>query len=57
LKSPSSPALIAPVGHPYGELVRWVLDGAPPASVTNMMVRRIDIVADNVAIALSGLAH
>ena len=43
------------IGRPYGELVRWVLDGAPPTSVANMIVQASDVVADNVAIALSAL--
>jgi len=41
-------------GRPYGELVRWVLDGAPPSYVADMIVRPSDEVAD-VAIALSAL--
>ena len=43
------------IGRPYGELVRWVLDGAPPASVANLIVQPSDVVADYVAIALSAL--
>ena len=42
------------IGRPYGELVRWILDGNPPASVANMIVQPSDTVAD-VAIALSAL--
>ncbi len=42
------------VGRPYGELVRWVLDDAPPAHVANMVVQPTEQVAD-VALALSAL--
>ncbi|HEU5013191.1 MAG TPA: aspartate-semialdehyde dehydrogenase, partial [Roseiflexaceae bacterium] len=42
------------IGRPYGELVRWVLDDAPPASVANMIVQPTEQVAD-VALALSAL--
>jgi aspartate-semialdehyde dehydrogenase len=42
------------IGRPYGELVRWVLDGNPPANVANMIVQPSDKVAD-VALALSAL--
>jgi aspartate-semialdehyde dehydrogenase len=42
------------VGRPYGELVRWVLDDAPPADVARMVVQPSDTVQD-VAIALSAL--
>lgn len=42
------------IGRPYGELVRWVLDGNPPAHVANMIVQPSDKVAD-VALALSAL--
>ena len=42
------------VGRPYGELVRWVLDDAPPADVARMIVRPSEEVAD-VALALSAL--
>jgi aspartate-semialdehyde dehydrogenase len=42
------------IGRPYGELVRWVLDDAPPPDVARMVVRPSDDVAD-VAIALSAL--
>ncbi|MBK9710012.1 MAG: aspartate-semialdehyde dehydrogenase [Kouleothrix sp.] len=42
------------VGRPYGELVRWVLDDAPPPAVARMVVQPSDSVAD-VAIALSAL--
>ncbi|MFM2032008.1 MAG: hypothetical protein RLZZ297_773, partial [Chloroflexota bacterium] len=42
------------IGRPYGELVRWVLDGNPPANVADMIVQPSDRVAD-VAIALSAL--
>lgn len=42
------------VGRPYGELVRWVLDDAPPPAVANMIVQPSDEVQD-VAIALSAL--
>ena len=42
------------VGRPYGELVRWVLDDAPPPEFANMIVTPTEEVAD-VAIALSAL--
>jgi aspartate-semialdehyde dehydrogenase len=42
------------VGRPYGELVRWVLDDAPPPDVARMVVQPSDAVAD-VALALSAL--
>ncbi len=42
------------VGRPYGELVRWTLDGAPPPEVARMVVQPSDAPLD-VAIALSGL--
>jgi aspartate-semialdehyde dehydrogenase len=42
------------VGRPYGELVRWVLDDAPPADIAGMIVQPSDTVHD-VAIALSAL--
>lgn len=42
------------VGRPYGELVRWALDDAPPAHIAEMIVQPSDQVAD-VAIALSAL--
>jgi aspartate-semialdehyde dehydrogenase len=42
------------VGRPYGELVRWVLDDAPPQEVARMLVQPSDTVQD-VAIALSAL--
>ena len=42
------------VGRPYGELVRWVLDDAPPADIARMIVQPSDTVQD-VAIALSAL--
>lgn len=42
------------IGRPYGELVRWVLDGNPPAHIANMIVQPTDKVAD-VALALSAL--
>lgn len=42
------------IGRPYGELVRWVLDGQPPAHIANMVVQPSDKVAD-VALALSAL--
>jgi aspartate-semialdehyde dehydrogenase len=42
------------VGRPYGELVRWVLDGEPPPAVAQMVVRPTDEVQD-VALALSAL--
>lgn len=42
------------IGRPYGELVRWVLDGEPPASVASMVVTPTEQVQD-VAIALSAL--
>jgi aspartate-semialdehyde dehydrogenase len=42
------------VGRPYGELVRWVLDDAPPAEIARMVVQPTEQVAD-VALALSAL--
>ena len=42
------------VGRPYGELVRWVLDDAPPPDLARKIVRPSDEVAD-VALALSAL--
>lgn len=42
------------VGRPYGELVRWVLDDAPPAAIAQMIVTPTEQVVD-VAIALSAL--
>jgi aspartate-semialdehyde dehydrogenase len=42
------------IGRPYGELVRWVLDDAPPPKVARMIVRPSEEVAD-VALALSAL--
>jgi len=42
------------IGRPYGELVRWVLDDAPPPDLARMIVRPSDEVAD-VALALSAL--
>lgn len=42
------------VGRPYGELVRWILDDAPPAAVANMIVQPTEAVAD-VVLALSAL--
>jgi len=42
------------IGRPYGELVRWVLDGNPPPHIANMIVQPSDQVAD-VALALSAL--
>jgi aspartate-semialdehyde dehydrogenase len=42
------------IGRPYGELVRWVLDGNPPPEVAHLIVQPSDVVAD-VAIALSAL--
>jgi aspartate-semialdehyde dehydrogenase len=42
------------IGRPYGELVRWVLDDAPPADIARMIVQPSDTVQD-VAIALSAL--
>jgi aspartate-semialdehyde dehydrogenase len=42
------------VGRPYGELVRWVLDDAPPEDVARMVVQPSDTVQD-VAVALSAL--
>lgn len=42
------------IGRPYGELVRWILDGQPPAHIANMIVQPSDTVAD-VAVALSAL--
>jgi aspartate-semialdehyde dehydrogenase len=32
----------ASAGKPYGEAVHWVLDGAPPASVADMMVKPLE---------------
>lgn len=42
------------VGRPYGELVRWVLDDAPPPEIARMIVQPSEQVAD-VALALSAL--
>jgi len=42
------------VGRPYGELVRWVLDDAPPPEIARMIVQPSDTVQD-VVIALSAL--
>jgi aspartate-semialdehyde dehydrogenase len=42
------------VGRPYGELVRWSLDGVPPPEIARMVVQPSDTPLD-VAIALSGL--
>lgn len=42
------------IGKPYGELVRWVLDGSPPPHIASMIVQPSDKVAD-VALALSAL--
>lgn len=42
------------IGRPYGELVRWILDDAPPPEVANMVVQPSDAPLD-VAIALSAL--
>lgn len=42
------------VGRPYGELVRWILPGAPPPAIANMIVQPSDTPLD-VAIALSAL--
>ena len=42
------------IGRPYGELVRWVLDDAPPADIARMIVQPSETVQD-VAIALSAL--
>jgi len=42
------------VGRPYGELVRWVLDDAPPPEIARMIVQPSENVAD-VALALSAL--
>src|SRR5215212_11422011 len=42
------------IGRPYGELVRWVLDDAPPPEVARMIVQPSETVQD-VAIALSAL--
>ena len=42
------------VGRPYGELVRWVLDDAPPPEIARMIVQPSETVQD-VAIALSAL--
>jgi aspartate-semialdehyde dehydrogenase len=42
------------VGRPYGELVNWKLDDAPPAHIAGMIVQPSDKVLD-VALALSAL--
>ena len=42
------------IGRPYGELVRWVLDGAPPPRLAELVVQSSDTPLD-VAIALSAL--
>jgi aspartate-semialdehyde dehydrogenase len=42
------------VGRPYGELVNWKLDDAPPAEIARMVVQPSDTPLD-VAIALSAL--
>ena len=42
------------IGRPYGELVRWVLDDAPPPQIAQMIVQPSDTPLD-VAIALSAL--
>lgn len=42
------------IGRPYGELVRWVLDDAPPPEIARMIVQPSEHVAD-VALALSAL--
>jgi aspartate-semialdehyde dehydrogenase len=42
------------VGRPYGDLVRWVLNGEPAPEVARMIVQPSDTVLD-VAIALSAL--
>lgn len=42
------------VGRPYGDLVNWKLDDAPPPAIAKMIVQPSDTVAD-VAIALSAL--
>src|SRR5690554_4422304 len=42
------------VGRPYGDLVRWALDGAPPPEIARMVVQPSDRPLD-VAIALSAL--
>ena len=42
------------VGRPYGELVRWVLEDAPPAEVARIVVQPSEAVQD-VALALSAL--
>ncbi len=42
------------IGRPYGELVNWKLDDAPPADVARMIVQPSDTPLD-VAIALSAL--
>lgn len=42
------------IGRPYGELVRWILDGAPPPHIAELIVQPSDKVAD-VALALSAL--
>ncbi len=42
------------IGRPYGELVRWVLDGQPPSDIAKMIVQPSEQVA-SVALALSAL--
>ena len=42
------------IGRPYGELVRWVLEGEPPADIARMVVQPTDAPLD-VALALSAL--
>ena len=44
------------IGRPYGELVRWVLDDAPPADIARMIVQPSDTVQD-VAIAFLARAR
>ncbi len=42
------------IGRPYGEVVRWVLDGTPPASVAKMIVQPTTQ-AGGVPLAISAL--
>ncbi len=42
------------IGRPYGELVRWILDDAPPPEIAQMIVQPSETPLD-VAIALSAL--
>ncbi len=42
------------IGHPYGEVVRWVLDGTPPAAISKMIVQPTTD-AGGVPLAISAL--